>query len=175
MQYRPKFLSDFTKLAVSIVVAIVVTDLTTQAQANGVAQSAPDFTLPSRDGDNRRLLEERGNIVLVNFWASWCGPCREELPAMEALQQKYQDLGFTVLAVNVDDQPEKANILLDDIKVSFPVLFDSAGEVSQRYDVSAMPTTVFVDRNGLARLTHKGYKSGDENKYEKAIKLLLRE
>ena len=136
---------------------------------------APDFTLKSRSGDNLRLAEQRGNIVLVNFWASWCGPCREELPKMEALQQSYQDLGFTVLAINVDDNPAKAENLLRDVDVTFPVLFDPQGKVSQQYDLSAMPTTVIVDRDGNARLTHKGYKSGDEVKYEKAIKVLLRE
>ena len=151
--------------------------LLTGAEANAATKNTPasDFTLKGRDGANHRLSEEIGNIVIVNFWASWCGPCREELPEMEALQQKYQDLGFTVIAVNVDDKPEKADVLLNDIEVSFPVLFDSAGEVSELYDVSAMPTTVIVDRNGLARLTHKGYKSGDELKYDKAIKLLMRE
>ena len=139
------------------------------------AEAAPDFTLKSRSGENLRLEEQRGNIVLVNFWASWCGPCREELPKMEALQQSYQDLGFTVLAVNVDDHPSKADVLLDDVQVTFPVLYDTQGKVSEQYDVSAMPTTVIIDRDGNARLTHKGYKSGDEHKYEKAIKVLLRE
>ena len=143
--------------------------------AEEFGEAAPDFTLKSRSGENLRLAEQRGNIVLVNFWASWCGPCREELPKMEELQQNYQDLGFTVLAVNVDDHPSKADVLLDDVKVTFPVLYDTQGHVSQQYDVSAMPTTVIIDRDGNARLTHKGYKSGDEVKYEKAIKLLMRE
>lgn len=136
---------------------------------------APDFTLKSRSGENLRLAEQRGNIVLINFWASWCGPCREELPKFEAMQQQYQDLGFTVFAVNVDDDPDKADVLLDDIDVSFPVLFDPKGDVSKLYDISAMPTTVVVDRNGNARLTHEGYRSGDEVKYDKAVKLLMRE
>lgn len=161
--------------ALAILTAIICSQ---NAYANSTVQPialAADFTLPSRDGSNQRLAEQRGNIVLVNFWASWCGPCREELPEMEKLQQKYQDLGFTVLAVNVDDKPEKANILLNDVDVTFPVLYDSDGKVSELYDVSAMPTTVIVDRNGIARLTHKGYKTGDEKRYEKAIKLLMRE
>lgn len=175
MRRKDSVFSDFRTLAVAIGLALLATVFTAGAHAASTAQLAPDFTLPSRDGDNQRLAEQRGNIVLVNFWASWCGPCREELPEMEALQQKYQDLGFTVLAVNVDDKPEKANVLLDDIAVSFPVLFDSQGAVSELYDVSTMPTTVIVDRNGMARLTHKGYKSGDEAKYDKAIKLLMRE
>lgn len=138
-------------------------------------EKSPDFTLKSKDGGNMRLSEQRGNIVLVNFWASWCGPCREELPAFEELYQEYQDLGVEILAVNVDDDPEKANVLLDDIEVSFPVLFDTSGDVSQLYDVNAMPTTVMVDRDGNVRLLHPGYRKGDEKKYEKAIKMLMRE
>jgi peroxiredoxin len=136
---------------------------------------APDFTLKSDQGGNMRLSEQRGNVVLVNFWASWCGPCKEELPKMEQLQQDYQDLGFTILAVNVDEDSNKANVLLDDIKISYPVLFDPTAKVSKLYDVSAMPTTVIIDRDGKQRLLHKGYKSGDEKKYAKAIKALIRE
>lgn len=138
-------------------------------------ETAPDFTLKSKDSGNIRLSEQRGNIVLVNFWASWCGPCREELPEMETLYQNYRDLGFEILAVNVDDHPDKANVLLDDIEVSFPVLYDTQGEVSELYGVNAMPTTVIIDRNGKQRLLHMGYRKGDEVKYEKAIKLLIRE
>ncbi|MGQ8366911.1 TlpA disulfide reductase family protein [Glaciecola sp. 1036] len=136
---------------------------------------APDFTLKSKESGNIRLSEQRGNIVLVNFWASWCGPCREELPKMEAMYQEYQDLGFEILAVNVDDESSKADVLLNDIEVTFPVLYDSEGQVSQLYDVSAMPTTVMIDRDGNQRLLHMGYRTGDEKKYEKALKMLLRE
>ncbi|OJF69701.1 redoxin [Alteromonas sp. V450] len=151
--------------------------LLTGAEANAATKNTPasDFTLKGRDGANHRLSEEIGNIVIVNFWASWCGPCREELPAFEALHQEYADLGVTIYGVNVDDAPEKANVLLKDIKVSFPVLYDTNGEVSKLYEVSAMPTTVMVDRDGNTRLIHKGYKSGDEKRYEKVIKALLRE
>ncbi|MFT5994947.1 MAG: peroxiredoxin [Gammaproteobacteria bacterium] len=138
-------------------------------------EQAPDFTLKSKDSGNIRLSEQRGNIVMVNFWASWCGPCREELPKMEELYQKYQDMGFEILAVNVDDEASKADILLDDIDVSFPVLYDTFGEVSKLFDVSAMPTTVIIDRNGNKRLLHLGYRAGDEKKYEKALKILMRE
>jgi thiol-disulfide isomerase/thioredoxin len=136
---------------------------------------APDFTLASKEGGNVRLQEQLGNVVLINFWASWCGPCREELPYLEELQQEYADLGFTILAVNVDEDPSKADILLNDIAVSFPVLFDVNDDVSKLYDVQAMPTTVIVDRDGNQRLLHYGYKSGDEVKYKQAVKALLRE
>jgi peroxiredoxin len=157
-------------------VALALTFVSISATAKPTSgEQSPDFTLKSRDGGNIKLSEQRGNIVLVNFWASWCGPCREELPAFEKLYQEYQDLGVEILAVNVDSEAEKANVLLDDIEVSFPVLFDTSGEVSQLYDVSAMPTTVLVDRDGNVRLLHPGYRKGDEKKYEKAIKMLMRE
>jgi peroxiredoxin len=138
-------------------------------------EQAGDFTLKSKESGNIRLSEQRGNIVLVNFWASWCGPCRTELPKMEALYQEYQDLGFEILAINVDDEAGMADVLLNDIEVTFPILYDSAGEVSQLYDVNAMPTTVIIDRDGKQRLVHLGYRAGDEKKYEEAIKLLMRE
>ncbi|MDF2177861.1 TlpA disulfide reductase family protein [Aliiglaciecola sp. CAU 1673] len=172
MKFRP--LHDFSALAIVVVVLTGLTAFTAKA-ADSKATTAPDFTLKSRDGGNLRLAEQRGNIVLVNFWASWCGPCREELPKFEEMYQRYQDLGFVVLGVNVDDDPAKAEILLSDISISFPVLFDPKGEVSRLYDISAMPTTILIDRDGNTRLVHKGYKSGDEVKYEKALKLLLRE
>jgi thiol-disulfide isomerase/thioredoxin len=154
-------------------IAVLVTSINTFAA--GVKGPAPDFTLASKDGGNMRLQEQLGNVVLINFWASWCGPCREELPYLEALQQEYANLGFTILAVNVDEDPSKADILLNDIAVSFPVLFDVNDDVSKLYQVKAMPTTVIIDRDGKQRLLHHGYKSGDEVKYKQAVKALLRE
>jgi thiol-disulfide isomerase/thioredoxin len=167
----PKF---YPRLGIVIVsLAVLCTSIHTFA-AN-TKGPAPDFTLASKEGGNVRLQEQLGNVVLINFWASWCGPCREELPYLEELQQEYADLGFTILAVNVDEDPSKADILLNDIPVSFPVLFDVNDEVSKLYDVQAMPTTVIVDRDGNQRLLHHGYKSGDEMKYKQAVKALLRE
>lgn len=164
--------SSFVTLAgtLSLLLSLVLNCASVQAN-----EEAPDFTLKSKENGNIRLSEQRGNIVLVNFWASWCGPCRNELPEMEALYQEYQDLGFEILAVNVDDEASKADGLLNDIEVSFPVLYDTLGDVSKLYDVSAMPTTVMIDRDGNQRLVHLGYRAGDEKKYEKALKILMRE
>lgn len=167
-----------TKLCSRLGLAVVSITLLLTSMSSLAANAkgpAPDFTLASKDGGNVRLQEQLGNVVLINFWASWCGPCREELPYLEALQQEYADLGFTILAVNVDEDPSKADILLNDIPVSFPVLFDVNDEVSKLYKVQAMPTTVIVDRDGNQRLLHHGYKSGDEVKYKQAVKALLRE
>ncbi|KPK39622.1 MAG: redoxin [Gammaproteobacteria bacterium SG8_47] len=136
---------------------------------------APDFTLKSQSGSNLKLSEFRGQVVMLNFWASWCGPCRQEMPLIEQLHQRYSPLGFTVLGINVEEDSRKAQELLREIRVSFPILFDTQNSASKLYDVSAMPSTVFVDRDGNLRYLHKGYKPGYEHEYEKQIKALLRE
>jgi len=136
---------------------------------------APNFTLKSNTDKNIKLSELRGQVVLLNFWASWCGPCRQEMPLLEKLQQRYSALGFTVLGVNVEEDPSKAKTLLKDISVSFPILFDTQNTVSQQYKVSAMPSTVMIGRDGNMRYLHRGYKPGDEAQYKKWIKQLVKE
>ena len=136
---------------------------------------ASNFTLKSADGSNIRLSEHRGEVVLINFWASWCGPCRQEMPELDALQQQYQDLGFTVFGINVEQDREAADRVLKDIPVTFPVLFDNDNSVSETYGVDAMPATVIVDRNGTIRFAHRGYKPGYEELYEQQIRTLLKE
>ncbi len=147
--------------------------LTVQAEAINVA--APDFTLESRSGDNIRLEDHRGEVVMLNFWASWCGPCRQEMPLMDDIYSRYQDLGFTILAVNVDENRDEALRFLDKVPVSYPVLYDPESSVSELYEVPAMPTTVMIDRDGNARYIHYGYKPGYEAEYETQIRELVRE
>lgn len=136
---------------------------------------ATDFTLKSREGKNIKLSELRGQVVMINFWASWCGPCRQEMPLLEGLYKKYSKLGFTILGVNVEQDSSKAKAYLRDISVSFPILYDTKNTVSKAYKISAMPSTVMVDRDGNLRYLHHGYKPGYENEYASQIKSLLRE
>lgn len=143
--------------------------------ASAISGKAPDFTLNSRSGKNLRLSDYRGNVVLLNFWASWCGPCRQEMPLLEGMYKKYKKLGFTILGVNVEQDSSKAKSYLSDISVSFPILYDNANTASKLYNVSAMPTTIIIDRNGNMRYLHKGYKPGYEKDYKKQIKALIRE
>ncbi|MCP4490863.1 MAG: TlpA family protein disulfide reductase [Gammaproteobacteria bacterium] len=140
-----------------------------------VSGPAPNFTLKSLSGKNLKLSELAGNVVLINFWASWCGPCLQEMPLLNAIHKKYEPLGFTVLGVNVEEQSDKARTFLADRGVDFPILLDNENQVSKLYDVVAMPTTVVVDRDGNMRFLHKGYKPGDEAQYRKMVKKLVRE
>ena len=145
------------------------------ANAEQMKTPAPDFTLKSYSGKNLKLSEYRGQVVLMNFWASWCGPCRQEMPLLEKLHNKYKKLGFTVMGVNVEEDSSKAKGIVKKNKLTFPVLFDTQNKVSQLYQVSAMPSTVIIDRDGNMRYLHKGYKPGDEKAYKKWVKKLVRE
>ena len=147
----------------------------TAVNASSVSGPAPNFTLKSLSGKNLKLSEMRGNVVLINFWASWCGPCRQEMPLLNSLHKKYEPLGFTVLGVNVEENSDEARGFLGHTPVDFPVVLDNQNKVSKLYDVVAMPTTVMVDRDGNVRYLHKGYKPGDEAKYRQMVKKLVRE
>jgi len=139
------------------------------------ADVAKDFTLKTRDGKNLRLAEMKGQVVMLNFWASWCGPCRQEMPILDQLNKKYQKLGFAVWGVNVDEDPALAEKLLKETGVTFPILLDSKSQVSELYGVDAMPTTFMIDRNGNVRFHHRSYKPGTEAEYEQQIKSLIKE
>ncbi len=143
--------------------------------AKEVSGPAPDFTLKSRSGENLKLSEFRGEVVMINFWASWCGPCRKEMPLLDQLYQRYHPMGFTILGVNVEEDSKEALRLLKEIPVTFPILFDRDNSVSEAYELVAMPTTVLVDRDGNMRFVHLGYLPGYEREYETQIKALIRE
>ena len=143
--------------------------------ASNIDSAAPDFTLKSLNGKNIRLNELKGEVILLNFWASWCGPCRQEMPELDKLHKKYQRLGFKVLGVNVEKDPTAANKLLKKNPVIFPILYDTENKVSKLYAVKGMPTTVIIDRDGKMRFLHEAYKPGYEKTYEKQIKKLIRE
>ena len=148
---------------------------TSLASSGLTGQAAPDFALKSASGENLRLSEYRGDVVMVNFWATWCGPCRQEMPLLDDLYSRYQRVGFNLLGVNIDDVSRRAMQMIEELGVNFPVLFDERKEVSQLYDVEAMPVTVLVDRSGTVRHVHHGYKPGYEEKYLTEIRSLLRE
>ena len=139
------------------------------------AAPAPDFTLRTMNGPNLRLQEQRGQVVLVNFWATWCGPCRQEIPHLNKLYDKYRASGFVLLGVNIDEDAKVAADLAAKLGVKFPVLLDTDKKVSRLYDMSAMPATVVIDRDGRVRYIHRGYRDGYEETYDQQIRGLLKE
>jgi len=159
----------------AILCATVLALSSASAMAIPSKGKAPDFTLKSNRGTNVKLSEHRGQVIMINFWASWCAPCRKEMPLLEELYQRYKDGGFTLLGVNVEEDSSAAKDLLKEIEVSFPILFDSKNSVSQLYNVEAMPSTIIVDRDGNMRFIHKGYQPGYEDEYQKQVRELIME
>jgi peroxiredoxin len=116
-------------------------------------QTAPDFTLPSIDGQQFSLQQYRGKVVFLNFWATWCIPCREEMPALEQLHRKYQSEGLAVLAIDLKESAEQVKAFFQKHTLSFPSFIDHNGSVFRDYLVAGMPTTYLIGRDGqlLAR------------------------
>lgn len=125
--------------------------------------------------DNVRLSEHLGQVVLINFWATWCGPCRQEMPLLDVLYQKYHRAGFVLLGVNLDEERRDAAEMAQTLKVSYPILFDERKEVSRAYQVGSMPLTVLIDREGVVRYVSEGYKPGYEKRYTEKLRELLGE
>jgi len=112
---------------------------------------APDFALPDQEGTTQQLSQLKGKVVLVNYWASWCPPCIEEMPSMNTIYQRYKGQGLEILGINFQEDPQEITRFLEQVKVDFPVLFDRDGEVAHRWNVFSMPTSFLVDRNGYVR------------------------
>jgi len=155
-----------------LVAALVIALPAVAADPSG---PAPQFTLGAKGGGTINLAQYKGQVVMINFWASWCGPCRQEMPLLESIYKKYNKLGFTMLGVNVEPDSNAANAWLKETPVSFPILYDTESKVSKLYDVAGMPTSVIIDRAGKVRLIHRSYRPGDENEYLDSIRSLIRE
>jgi len=172
---RPAFFRSTRTLLACVSALLLGTAASTAAAATAVGSPAPDFTLRVLDGPNLRLQEQRGKVVLVNFWATWCGPCRKEMPHLNRIADKYRSSGLVLLGINVDDDARNAADLAAKLGVKFPVLFDTDKKVSKLYDLNSMPSTLVIDRNGRVRYLHRGYQDGYEDLYDKQIRDLLKE
>jgi peroxiredoxin len=168
-------LACFARAARGLALIWLATLAGTAAAATAPSSGAPDFTLPTVGGPNLRLQEQRGRVVMVNFWATWCGPCRVEMPHLNRLYEKYRGSGFVVLGVNVDEDPRQAATVAARLGTTFPVLLDTDKKVSRLYDLGSMPSTVLIDRDGRVRHVHRGYRDGYEQTYDLQIRELLRE
>jgi peroxiredoxin len=138
-------------------------------------QAAPDFVLKSLSGENIRLSEFRGQVVLINFWASWAGPSRMEMPRLEKISATYRGNGFVLLGVNMDDTKSSASNFAAAYGITYPLLLDLRKAVVRQYAVETVPVTVLIDRSGTVRYVHKDYRVGAEQTYVAEIRTLLKE
>lgn len=135
---------------------VIFTILTNQVNSGEIYSApqkgfiAPDFVLNDITGNPYQLSTFKGNIIIVNVWASWCKPCQYEMPAMQKIYEKYKDSGLILLAVNNTHQDKYSNVLnfVSENNLTFPILLDEEGFVSNRYQVQALPSTYFIDKNG---------------------------
>lgn len=143
-----------------------------ESQGVAVSKRAPDFTLKDASGKRLSLSDYKGKVVLLNFWATWCGPCKEEIPWFIQFEKQYQSQGFTVLGVSMDEDGWKAiNPYVAQHGINYPILLADE-EVNQRYGgIDALPTTLMIGRNGKIAVIHQGLAGRDE--YEKEIRDLL--
>jgi thiol-disulfide isomerase/thioredoxin len=134
--------------------------------------AAPEFTLPTASG-TIALHDYRGKVVFVDFWASWCGPCRESFPWMSTMADKYRKDGLVIVSINLDKDRDAANRFLDRYTASFPVAFDPAGRSAEAYRVQAMPSSFVVSRTGTILYAHQGFEPAKAHTLEDHIKEAL--
>ena len=121
-----------------------------------IGSPAPDFDLMRPDGGRVRLADQLGQVVLLNFWATWCGPCRIEMPLIQEAYDTFKDRGFVALGVNFDEPAEAVTGFAEELQISFPLLLDPGGQVQRQYLVRGYPTTVILDREGQIQVYYIG-------------------
>ena len=139
------------------------------------AERAPDFLIYGLNVDEPTMLSEyRGQVVYIDFWASWCGPCRQSFPWMNELHDRYAEQGLVVVAVNLDESRDDARRFLDQVPARFPIVFHPEGNLPDQYGVQAMPSSYLVDRDG--RIVHRelGFELGETDRMEAMIVRQLR-
>lgn len=148
--------------------------LSFSANATEVGQSAPSFTLPNEKTNSPVALKQfAGKVIYLDFWASWCAPCKTSFPLLNKLYAKLKSQGFEVIAVNLDENKNLCDKFLQDVSVDFTVLRDEKGEWADKYIVETMPTSFIIDKNGIVQKIHHGFNSDDIKEIEAIITGLL--
>jgi len=139
------------------------------------AKQAPDFVAQTLTGQAVNLSAQRGKVVFLNLWTTWCPPCREEMPAMQALSKKFSDEDFVILAVSEDDGVPAVKKFVDEMRLDFPVLIDSTGAVGRRYGITGYPETFLIDREGKQVARFIGPRDWRDPAFERDLRTLIDE
>jgi cytochrome c biogenesis protein CcmG, thiol:disulfide interchange protein DsbE len=143
------------------------------ASAQEVGSKAPAFDVAGSGGKNVRMADLKGRVVYVDFWASWCAPCKQSFPWMNEMQEKYGARGLSVVAVTVDRRREDADKFLATMPAKFAVAYDTTGKVAEAYRPKGMPTSFLVGADGIVRAVHVGFKDQDKADLEREIQAAL--
>jgi peroxiredoxin len=154
---------------------LLCADIASAAPDDLIGRPAADFALRSLANENVRLSEQVGEVVVLNFWATWSGGSRSEMPLLDALYKKYQRAGLVLFGINLDGTPEAAAAMVQALNVSYPVLLDRRNEVAKAFHVDQLPLTVLIDREGVVRYVSQGFKPGYERRYAAKLRELLNE
>jgi peroxiredoxin len=160
-------------LAIGMVLGLSLVAATAAALDAGAR--APEINLPDTNGHTVNLAGLRGQVFIVDFWASWCAPCADEMPVLERLYSSHHAEGFTIVGVSQDENDAAMQGFLRQHHVSFPVARDSGHSVAGRYNPTNMPTTFIVDRHGIVRFVHRGFHARDASTIEHEVQTLLAE
>lgn len=149
---------------------------TSSALAVSAGEKAPEFKIPRLESKGMISLKQfRGKVVYVDFWASWCGPCRQSLPALNDIRKEFRKKGFEVIAINLDEERDDAMEFLKEFPVAYPTARDTSGKVPEAYGLVGMPTAYLVDKKGNVQLVHEGFKESDIEELKQKITTLLRQ
>ncbi|WP_259367114.1 MULTISPECIES: TlpA disulfide reductase family protein [unclassified Colwellia] len=154
----PKLINTFAVLALLLSLLLV---------KNTQAMSVPETKL------QQTLAEHRGQVVYLDFWASWCGPCRKSFPWMNEMQQKYRDQGFVIISVNVDAEKTLAKEFLLENPANFLVIYDPEGDIAQQFNIQGMPSSLLIDKQGKVQQAHTGFFTNKVKLYETQLMALL--
>jgi thiol-disulfide isomerase/thioredoxin len=163
---------NLKKTGAAVIAFVISFGLSSNAFALDKGDKVVDFSLPGKQG-TVKLSDKTGSVIYLDFWASWCGPCRQSFPWMNQMQAKYKSKGFQVVAVNLDARTDDAMKFLAQVPADFTVAFDSKGQTPRFYGVKGMPTSFLIDRSGKVLLQHIGFRPADKEDIEKQIQSAL--
>jgi len=158
----------------AIASSLVLALNTSSAFAVSAGDTAPDFKIPRLEAKGMISLKQyRGKVVYVDFWASWCGPCRQSLPALNVIRKELHKKGFEVIAINLDEERDDAMEFLKEFPVAYPTARDTSGKVPEAYGLVGMPTAYLIDKKGKVHMVHEGFRKSDIKELKQKINTLL--